>query len=71
MLGLLGLRIFEATGADIADLANIACSSVVAGPLSTTSVDRVPVSATTSSTHNGAPAATTTPAAAIPPKNTA
>jgi site-specific recombinase XerD len=49
MLGLLGLRIFEATGADIADLANIACSSVVAGPLSTTSVDRVPVSATTSS----------------------
>src|SRR5690348_9360855 len=40
---------FEATGADIADLANIACSSVVAGPLSTTSVDRVPVSATTSS----------------------
>jgi len=49
MLGLLGLRIFEATGADIADLANIACSSVVAGPLSTTSVDRVLVSATTSS----------------------
>ena len=49
MLGLLGLRIFEATGAGIADVANIACSSVVAGPLSTTSGGRVPVSATTSS----------------------
>src|SRR5215472_1441935 len=51
--------------------ASIACSSVVAGPLSTTSVDSVPVSATTSSTHKGAPAATTAPAAAIPVKNTA
>src|SRR5205823_9200602 len=35
--------------------ASIACSKVVAGPLSTMSVDRVPVSATSSSTHNGAP----------------
>jgi hypothetical protein len=50
-------------------VASIACSSVVAGPLSTTSVDRVPVSATTSSSHNGAPAATTTPATATTPKN--
>ena len=50
--------------------ASIACSKVVAGPLSTMSVDRVPVSATSSSTHNGAPDATTTPAAAIPAKKT-
>jgi hypothetical protein len=62
MLGLLGLRIFEATGADIADLANIACSSVVAGRLSTTSVDRVPVSATTSNlASRSGPAAGTSP----------
>ena len=51
--------------------ASMVCSSVVAGPLSTTSVDSVPVSATSSRTHNGAPAATTTPATAMPPKNSA
>jgi len=51
--------------------ASIACSSVVAGPLSTTSVDKVPVSATTRRTHSGTPAATTAPAIAMPPKNTA
>jgi len=42
--------------------ASITCSSVVAGPLSTTSVDSAPVSATISRSQNGAPAATTAPA---------
>jgi len=51
--------------------ASITCSNVVAGPLSTTSVDNVPVSAISSSTQNGAPAATRAPAAAMATKNPA
>jgi hypothetical protein len=47
------------------------CSSVVAGPLSTTSVDNAPVNAMTSNSQNGAPAATTAPATATTRKNTA
>ena len=51
--------------------ASIVCSRVVAGPLSTTSVDSVPVRATNRRIHHGPPAATTTPATAMPPKNSA